>query len=129
MLRTRLWMGAILILMTVGALVIDQRLGPWYPFLFVLVLVLACASCSELLGLLGGEQRPAAWGCYLALIAIIGANWLPHMGIVEGDAWHWIVGTFTAVVLGAFLVEMASFRGAGESVGRIGMTIWIAAYL
>ena len=38
MLKTRLWMGAILIVLAVGALVVDQWLAPWYPFLLLLVL-------------------------------------------------------------------------------------------
>ena len=41
MLRTRLWMGAILILLTVGMLTLDQRFSPWYPFLFVFFAALA----------------------------------------------------------------------------------------
>ena len=59
MLRTRLWMGTILIGLTVGALVLDQRLAPWYPFLFVLVLLLTLVGCHELLRLLGTTRRPS----------------------------------------------------------------------
>ena len=52
MLRTRLWMGAILILLTIGVLLVDAHLAPWYPFLFLLVLGLSligvanCWPCS-----------------------------------------------------------------------------------
>src|SRR5262249_62353213 len=53
MLRTRLWMGAILIALASGVLLIDQFLQPWYPFLFIFILALALAACFELLQLLG----------------------------------------------------------------------------
>ena len=58
MLRTRLWMGTLLIVLAVGALVVDQQFAPWYPVLFVLVLGLSLAACSELLHLLGATRRP-----------------------------------------------------------------------
>ena len=61
MLRTRLWMGAVLIALTVGVLVFDQRFDPWYPFLLVFLLalgLLACMSyssyCLSLAGRSGG---------------------------------------------------------------------------
>ena len=40
MLRTRLWMGAVLVVLSVGVLVFDHRFEPWYPFLFLLTGVL-----------------------------------------------------------------------------------------
>ena len=41
MLTTRLWMGAILIVLTIGMIVADQHLPPWFPFLFVFLLGLS----------------------------------------------------------------------------------------
>ena len=52
MLRTRLWMGGLLIVLAVLVLVVDQRLAPWFPFLFVLVLGLASLATFELCQLL-----------------------------------------------------------------------------
>src|SRR6266478_5348203 len=63
MLRTRLWMGTILVLLTAGALVVDQRLAPWYPVLLALMLALAGLACYELVGLLSGARRPPLWLC------------------------------------------------------------------
>lgn len=127
MLRTRLWMGAILIALTVGALVLDQWLEPWYPFLFVLVLLLTVVGCYELLQLLGSTRRPPAWRCYTAVIALVASNWLSS--VHAADPWVWIAGIFAAVVLGAFVAEMAAFHAPGKSVVRIALTVWIAAYL
>lgn len=136
MLRMRLGMGALLIAVTVGILVLDQRLKPWYPFLLVLVLGLTLRACSELLGLLGPPARPAAWLCYLAVAALVLTNWLPALLAAlapassrSSDPWRWIGGVFAAVVLAAFLVEMASFQAPGESVTRLARTVWLAAYL
>ena len=60
MLRTRLWMGALLIALTAGVLTVDQRFARWYPFLFVLVLALTLLACVELLHLIRPGQRPSA---------------------------------------------------------------------
>lgn len=134
MLRTRLWMGAILIVLVVGVLVVDQRLSPWYPFLLVLLLALSLVACFELLHLLG-PRRPPSWLCYLSVVGLILANWPVHLAgqmhpLNPGpDPWLWIMGVFAAVVLAAFLVEMATFREAGESVTRIALAVWLAAYL
>jgi phosphatidate cytidylyltransferase len=130
MLRTRLWMGAVLVLLAVGVLVIDQHLGPWYPFLFVLVTALALTACYELLQLLDSSIRPPGWLCYVGVTGVIAANWPAHLpGGNETLAWPWVVGTFTAVVLSAYLVEMATFREPGRSVVRIAMTVFAIAYL
>jgi phosphatidate cytidylyltransferase len=133
MLRTRLWMGAILVALTVGVLVIDQRLAPWYPFLFVLLTLLAGAACYELLGLLPEGRRPSGWFCYLGILAMAVATWAPHVGTAgasrEGKPWAWIALTFAAVVVLSFLVEMYAFQEPGESVSRIALKIWVVAYL
>jgi phosphatidate cytidylyltransferase len=133
MLRTRLWMGALLVALTVGVVVVDNLLAPVYPFLFLLVLALALVACFELLHLLPGDRRPSAWLCYAAVAGLVTANWAAHIwhspGGPDPEPWHWVLGEFTVVVLAAFLVEMAVFREAGHSVVRIALTVWIASYL
>src|SRR6266404_3115430 len=99
MLGTRLWMGAILIGLTVGALVLDEQMVPLHPFLFVLVLLPMLIGCYELLQLLGPARRPFPWLCY------------------------------AAVALAAFVTEMAVFQMPGQAVARMALTVWIAAYL
>src|SRR5216684_2189636 len=127
MLSTRLWMGTILAVLTAGVLVLDQSFAPWFPFLFAFLALTAMLGCHELLNLLPAEQRPLAWFCYPAVFALILANWPAHLW--NRDAWPWVLGTFVAVVLSAFLAEMATFREPGESVTRIALTLWIATYL
>jgi phosphatidate cytidylyltransferase len=131
MLRTRLWMGAMLVALIVAMLVVDQ--APWFPFLFVLLMVLSLAGCAELLGLLPPARKPPAWLCFTAVATLAAANWLGHVPLPDSpfdpDPWFWVLSVFAGVVLAAFLVEMATFREPGESVARIALTIWVAAYL
>ncbi len=142
MLRTRLWMGTILIGLTVGALVFDERYAPWYPFFLVIVLGLALVACHELLALLDPEHRPMPWLCYTGVAATLLANWaavqwgketshdytLPNPSLII-DPWPWLLGTFVGVVLLYFLAEMAFYREPGKSVARIALATWMTAYL
>lgn len=131
MLRTRLWMGALLIALTVGALVFDQYLGPWYPFLFFVVLLLSLGACFELWHLLDPPRRPPVWLCLGLVAALVLANWVPHVtgGQVDTDPWPWVAGVFAAGILAAFVVEMATFEQPGGSVTRIALLVWMAGYL
>jgi phosphatidate cytidylyltransferase len=131
MLRTRLWMGALLVALIVAMLVVDQ--APWFPFLFLLLLVLSLAGGVELLGLLPPARRPPVWLCLAAVATLAAVNWLAHVplpgGSLDPDPWFWVLSAFAGVVLAAFLVEMATFQEPGESVVRIALTVWVAAYL
>jgi phosphatidate cytidylyltransferase len=129
MLRTRLAVGAVLVALVVGMLAVDERLAPWYPFLLLFFLGLALASCFELLNLLGAEQRPSAWLCGGGLVAVVAANWLAHRHGPNPQPWAYVLAAFAALVLAAFLVEMATFREPGTSVVRIALAVWVVAYL
>jgi phosphatidate cytidylyltransferase len=145
MLRTRLWMGALLIGLAVGALIVDRWLAPWYPFLLVIVLALSLLACLELLHLLRAARFttvksetgaappnalcPQAWLCYTAVAVVVLANWPAHLPGGSGDAWPWVTGAFAATVLTAFLTEMATFREPGTSVLRMALAVWTVSYL
>jgi phosphatidate cytidylyltransferase len=121
MLRTRLWMGTVLVVLVVAALVADR--GPLYPLLFLLVEFLAIVSCFELLRLLPAERRPPAWLCYSSVFALLASNWMART-----DPFV-TVCLFGVVVIAAFLAEMIRFQEPGSSLGRISATILIASYL
>jgi phosphatidate cytidylyltransferase len=132
-------MGTLLILLTVGVLWFDRAFAPWYPCLFLLVAFLSLLGCFEFLTLLG-SRRPRALVCYLGLLLILIANWPAHFpevaGTLGGDPWTWVLAAFVAVVIAAFLVEMALYQqpeaeatATGEVVARIAFTVLLAAYL
>jgi len=132
MLRTRLWVGTLLILLAGGGLIVDQWFAPFYPLLFVLVLGLALAAGVELVHLPSAARRPCPWLCYGGLAALVASNWLAHVPPTAGlglGPWPWVVGAFTALVLAAFLVEMATFQQPGTSLLRIALAVWLVAYL
>jgi phosphatidate cytidylyltransferase len=65
---------------------------------------------------------------------VITTNWLPAVFSGTGagqqnEPWSWIAAAFTVVLLLAFLVEMSIFQEPGQSVIRIALTVWLAAYL
>src|SRR5205085_5305512 len=120
MLRTRLWMGSLLIALTVGVLLLDGYLAPWYPFLFCLILVLTLLGCRELLALLG-PRRPWPVLCYVSVSLLVVVNWLPHLPYTRSvgvDSLHWVLGVYVAILLVGFLTAMASFQP--EQSGTLG---------
>lgn len=129
MLRTRLWMGAILIALTGGVLSVDQALAPYYPFLLLQVLVLSLAGGFEVLTLLRGYQKLPAWLVCGGLGALVLTNWLARLLSPTADPWFWIGVVFAGVVLAAFLAEMAAFREPGGVVMRLSLMVWAVAYL
>jgi phosphatidate cytidylyltransferase len=125
-------MGAILVVLAIGVLVLDQRWAPAYPCLLVLLLGLAELACVELLALLPASLRPPRWLGLGGVALLVVANWPAHLAPfnrVAVDPWFWISSAFAIVVLVAFLVEMAAFREPGVSVPRIALAVWSVAYL
>jgi phosphatidate cytidylyltransferase len=139
MLQTRLWMGTILVLLTAGMLVVDQRLTPWFPFLFVFVLGLSLAACRELVGLLGNERRPQVGLLYVGVALLACCNWVVHEPQRHGwtgEPWSLVLAAFVALTLAVFLWEMATFQPdaggtwrEGGSVERMALTVWALGYL
>jgi phosphatidate cytidylyltransferase len=133
MLRTRLWMGALLIALVAAVLFLDG--APYYPCLLIFVLFLALAGTVELHDLVGAAHGLPVWLEVSAVLAVLLANWPAHLW--GGEPWFAVLAAFAAVVLAAFLIEMATFRppdpgaenGTGRVVLRIALLVWTAAYL
>ena len=143
MLRTRLWMGTILVLVTAGLLALDQLVSPpSHYFLFMTVLCVSMAAVVELIHLLGGMQ------CVQGLLLVAGVPilaasnyWRPWIALLSGGDWvpgatSLALGTFVALVFAVFIWEMATFLPVREtpmevngSIDRMGRTIWVIAYL
>jgi phosphatidate cytidylyltransferase len=133
MLRTRLWVGLLLAGLSFGLILVDEWLAPWYPFLFLTLVGLMLVSCLEVIDLLGPSRRLPGWFCCAAVALLLSSNWpafvLASVWHVRTDPWHWVLGSFTLVLLAAFVLEMITFREPGESVTRVAVTVWLTAYL
>src|SRR5579859_2259810 len=128
MLATRLLVGSVLVVLTVGMLLADQYL-PWYPFLFVFVIGLALAACHELIVLLGPNRAPQIPVCYSAVVVLGLANWLVNLPGFQGNPWPTVLAILTGLGLTVFIYEMAHFEGSGRSVERMAVTLWVVTYL
>ena len=136
MLKTRLWMGAILIALVMCVLLFDP--GPLYPFLLCLTIFLAVAGSVELHRLIGAAHGLPAWLCIGCVLFVLLANWPAHLwrDLCGRDPLAIVLGAFTLVVMLAFLREMAVFRPTTENVSpvggvvvRIALLMWMTAYL
>jgi phosphatidate cytidylyltransferase len=135
-------MGAVLIALTVGVLVLDSRFAPWYPFLFLLLLTLALLGCHEFLALLGPARRPWPGLCYASVTVLVVVNWSAHLdGPWARDlslhALSWILGTYAAVVLATLVAGLATYQPPDESASGpppdtvvcVALAAFIASYL
>jgi phosphatidate cytidylyltransferase len=131
--------GTVLVLLTIGMLVGDQLLAPWYPFLFVFVLGLALAASKELVDLLGSTRRLQVPVLYAGVMLLATSSWwaqLPrHYGWPQSP-WELILAAFAALTVMAFLWEMVSFRPTDDvsisldgPIERMSRTLWALAYL
>src|SRR5437773_174843 len=140
MLRTRLWMGAVLIGLVVGVLAFDQPFAPWFPFLLVFVLFLAVLGTLELVWLIDGERRPPAWlalAIFVPKCCDIGAYFTGRLFgrhkmspvLSPKKTWEGFAGGMVAALLVAFLLNRAvpALRedwmafGFGATVGVLGV--------
>ena len=134
MLKTRLWMGALLIGLAALLLFEEQWLGGWFPILFVATTAACLLGTRELLSMLDPTSRPSAPLCYVGVLAILIANWrapLVAAGLLPPavSVWHWIGLIATITGLAAFLVEMYRFKGPDRIVERVSQTVFILFYL
>lgn len=129
MLTTRLWMGAVLIALTVGMLVGDQYLAPWFPFLLTFLLGLSCAACHELVNLLGTRRVPQKHVCYAGIVVLVLSNWLVPFIDPHANYWQILSGILAGFVLLVFLYEMTTFTEPGRSVEHMALTLFIIGYL
>jgi phosphatidate cytidylyltransferase len=137
MVRTRLIVGTILAVLAAGMLWFDERFAPWFPFLLLTVTLLSAGGTWELLRLLPEPRRPSRALCMAGAMLLIALNWAPvikgtdlkgHL-FLHTPASDWVIQGFAAVILLAFLTEMATFRVPGRSVERLALAVWIVAYL
>src|SRR5262245_8121343 len=135
MLQTRIWMGSLLAALTLGLLFLDTLFAPWYPFFYGLFALIGAAGCHELRMLVAPERRPSGWLCHIGVQAVVAGNWVKPFHetwpayFSVSDPWHLILGILVAVLIGAFLVELATYHEPGEGVARVSNALFVVVYL
>lgn len=130
MLRTRLWMGAILVALGVLVLVEGKWLAPWFPFLFVAGSLAAVLGAREFLLLLDPAIRPNNLLCLSGVFVVVATNWFAALhDTLPIDVWHAIGVVLVAALGAAFLTEMAHFQVPNNITQRIALTVFVVAYV
>ncbi len=139
---TRILVGTIMAALAVCMLIADLYLVPVYPFLLLVILLLALGASSELHRLLTAvPNRPPFWLCAGGVLVVLLANWPVHIldyqlgGIGQAklqfglDPWQFVACTFAWVTMLAFVAETPRYRNEGGALMRIALTIFFVAYL
>jgi phosphatidate cytidylyltransferase len=135
MLRTRLVVGSLLAALMFGVLVADNFLAPWYPFLYLLFVVLAGLGGEELRRMLPAKGRPPSLLCHAGLQFIIAANWIKPLHdlfpslIPWVDPWHLILALIALFSILAFVREIWAYNESGDATNRVAFSIFIWIYL
>lgn len=132
MLRTRLIAGTLLAAAIGAILVADASLAPYFPCLFVCVLLMGALSAHEFRLLLPVETRPPALLCVGGVLLLIASNWYFPNAATEynfADPWRLPLFLFAALVMAALLDQMIRFREPGTSISRVANATLLFAYL
>lgn len=134
MLRTRLWMGTLLIGLAVLLLLEDRWFAPWYPILLVCYLGASLAATREFLDLLPEAVRPAEALMLGFICVLVGFNWWSAFLMTRDTppglgTWD-LIGVCVLVGTGAaFVAEMWRFRGPDRITERIALTAFTLIYV
>jgi len=134
MLRTRLWIGTLLIGLGVLLLAEDRWFAPWFPILFVCFVAGSLLATRELLLILPEDIRPSV-RLTLGVIGLMAMlNWWPAFQQTRElqpgiRVAHLIGACVVCGTIAAFLLEMWRFRGPGGGTLRVALTAFILVYL
>ncbi len=134
MLRTRLWMGAILIGVAVLLLLEDRWFAPWFPILYVCFFGATLLASRELLKLLPEDVRPCEWLTMTCVLVVMAMNWWPAFQATRDGppglgVWD-MIGLLTAAsIIATILREMWLFQGPSRITIRVGLVAFILFYL
>src|SRR4051794_18893556 len=118
MLASRLATSAVMISAVVAVLVFDQRYAPWFPLWLVTSAIIMALSSLEVVNLLRASGARASANTVIGgTLALVAANWLPHMMAATGihgieldhhpsaaaQALAWPMWAFAAIVMASFL--------------------------
>src|SRR5262249_5315148 len=122
-------------------------LAPWYPFWFVLSIVVIGATALEVVGLLlRTSARPSGNTVFGGVMALMLANWAPHIlaslapeevpgrtllydPMAPIHVFAWPLWVFVGVVMFAFIAQSAQFNKPGGTMATISGTVLAVAYV
>jgi phosphatidate cytidylyltransferase len=140
MIHTRVFIGSMLAIAAAGVLVGDGYLSPWFPCLFVCLMVAGVLASRELVRLFPDAYRPSEPLVVAGVLLCLAANWYPTLQIkfggieasrwpLQGYAFASVLFSFIATMIAAFLLEMYRFSEPGSAVPRLGSTLLAVSYL
>jgi phosphatidate cytidylyltransferase len=129
MLQTRLWMGSLLIVLTVGMLAFDHLLAPWYPIQLLFHVVLTVLVCRELVAM-AGPTRPIMFSMLLVgTLGLVMTSWIAGWCGEPKRAWPAIFGWLVGCHAWGSIRAMAGFREPGQTLEIMARTWWAIGYL
>jgi phosphatidate cytidylyltransferase len=132
MLKTRLLMGAVLVLLIIGVLWFDTRYAPYFPILGLLVGLIGILGVIELRELVPYAMRPHPLLCVFGVLAVLAGPWV-HASLpihdLSRNPWLWTLLIFVGVMAVAILKEMATFYGPSGAIARLSALTFVVAYL
>jgi phosphatidate cytidylyltransferase len=134
MLKTRLWMGTVLIGVALLILFEGNWFAPYFPVFFCASVVSLWFGTKELLELIDPSMRPNSVLSQFGILALLLANWaIPIQRLlsisIPISPWIVIAIVFLLLVLITFLREMYFFTGPNQITARISVTMMIFVYL
>ena len=139
MMRTRVLVGSILALAAAAVLIADWYMPPWYPGLFICLMVAGLLAGQELVRLFPAAYRPSEPLAVAAILLCLTANWFPTLrralqsapppNLPDSSAFVAVLFVFVAALIAAFMAEMARYREPGSAVPRLGALLLAVAYL
>lgn len=133
MLVWRLLLGTVLIAAVLALCWADAHAATPGVWLFPLALLITVLASGELLGLLQARGiRPVAWVVYLGNLAIVSANWLPHLlpqGMAMGGAFDPAALALALACIAVFAVEMWRFDEPGHSLEPLAASLLALVYI
>jgi phosphatidate cytidylyltransferase len=146
MLSTRLVSGLMMVAAVVAGLCVDEYFAPWYPCWLLItgfVLVIAARELTQLLD--GTSARPSGNSVVGGVLALVAANWLPHIaaGSIRAqplsaltydpaapfEVLSWPFLTFIAILMVSFVIQSLQFEKPGRTMAKISGTILAVAYV
>lgn len=140
MINTRILVGSILAIAAAGVLFGDWYLSPWFPCLFVCLMVAGVLTSRELVRLFPGAYRPSEPLVVSGVVLCLAANWYPTVRgefssaapstwPLQNYAFTAVLFAFVASMIAAFLLEMYRYKEPGVAIPRISTTLLAIGYL